>query len=72
MGVDDSRRLYEITNIDNTTRILELTAEELVSQQKFMVKVESIGNFIWKVSMAELIKLKSYLFGNWASRSCVS
>ena len=62
IGVDDSRRLYEITNIDNTTRILELTAEELVSQQKFMVKVESIGNFIWKVSMAELTKLKSYLF----------
>lgn len=62
MGVDDSRRLYEITNIDNTTRILELTAEELVSQSKFMVKVESIGNFIWKASMLELTKLKSYLF----------
>ena len=62
IGVDDSRRLYEITNIDNTTRILELSAEELVSQQKFMVKVESIGNFIWKVSMAELTKLKCYLF----------
>lgn len=62
MGVDDSRRLYEITNIDSTTRILELTAEELVSQPKFMVKVESIGNFIWKASMQELNKLKSYLF----------
>ncbi len=62
MGVDDSRRLYEITNIDNTTRILELTAEELVSLAKFMVKVESIGNFIWKSSMQELTKLKSYLF----------
>ena len=62
MGVDDSRRLYEITNVDETTRILELTAEELVSQPKFMVKVESIGNFIWKASMQELTKLKSYLF----------
>ncbi len=62
MGIDDSRRLYEITNIDNTTRILELSAEELVSQPKFMVKVESIGNFIWKASMQELTKLKSYLF----------
>lgn len=62
LGVDDSRRLYEITNIDNTTRILELTAEELVSIQRFMVKVESIGNFIWKASMQELTKLKSYLF----------
>lgn len=62
MDIADSRRLYEITNIDNTTRILELTAEELVSQPKFMVKVESIGNFIWKASMQELNKLKSYLF----------
>ena len=62
MGIDDSRRLYEITNIDGTTRILELAAEELVSQPKFMVKVESIGNFIWKVGMPELIKLKTYLF----------
>ena len=62
MGVDDSRRLYEITNVDETKRILELTAEELVAQSKFMVKVESIGNFIWKASMQELTKLKSYLF----------
>jgi DNA primase catalytic core len=62
MGIDDSRRLYEITNIDGTTRILELAAEELVSQPKFMVKVESIGNFIWKVGMPELTKLKTYLF----------
>jgi DNA primase catalytic core len=62
MGVDDSRRLYEITNIDGTTRILELTAEELVSIAKFMIKVESIGNFIWKATMQELNKLKSYLF----------
>lgn len=62
LGVDDSRRLYEITNIDGVTRILELTAEELVSISKFMVKVESIGNFIWKATMQELTKLKSYLF----------
>ena len=62
LGIDDSRRLYEITNIDNTTRILELTAEELVSLPKFMVKVESVGNFIWKSGMPELVKLKTYLY----------
>ena len=62
LGVDDSRRLYEITNIDNTTRILELTAEELVSLPRFQVKVESVGNFIWKSGMAELVKLKTYLY----------
>ena len=62
MGVDDSRRLYEITNIDSTTRILELSAEELVSLPKFQVKVESVGNFLWKSGMPELVKLKTYLF----------
>ena len=62
LGVDDSRRLYEITNIDDVTRILELTAEELVSLAKFQVKVESVGNFLWKSGMPELIKLKTYLF----------
>lgn len=62
LGVDDSRRLYEITNIDGCTRILELTAEELVSLPRFQVKVESVGNFLWKCGMPELIKLKTYLY----------
>ena len=62
MGVDDSRRLYEITNIDGTTRTLELNAEELVSLPKFMVKVESAGNFLWLANVEELKKLKKYLF----------
>lgn len=62
MGVDDSKRLYEITNMDGTTRTLELTADELVSLPKFMTRVESAGNFLWKATMQELTKLKSYLF----------
>lgn len=62
LDIVDSRRLYEITNIDSTTRILELTADELVSLPKFQVKVESVGNFLWKTGMPELIKLKTYLF----------
>ena len=62
MGVDDSKRLYEITNCDNTTRTLELTAEELVSLPKFMIKVESVGNFLWLAGSEELKKLKKYLF----------
>lgn len=62
MGVDDSKRLYEITNIDGTTRTLELNAEELVSLPKFMIKVESAGNFLWLANVEELKKLKKYLF----------
>ena len=62
MGVDDSRRLYEITNIDGVKRTLELTAEELVSMPKFMIKVESNGNFLWYGKIEELMKLKKYLY----------
>ena len=64
MGVEDSKRLYEITNIEGITRTLELSAEDLVSLPKFMTRVESAGNFQWKVSMQELTKLKSYLYDN--------
>ena len=62
MGVDDSKRLYEITNVDGQTRTLELNAEELVSIQKFMIKVESNGNFLWYASIQELMTLKKYLY----------
>lgn len=62
MGVDDSKRLYEITNIDGVKRTLELNAEELVSLPKFMMKVESAGNFLWLANIEELKKLKRYLF----------
>ncbi len=62
MGVDDSKRLFEITNIDGTTRTLELNADDLVNMAKFQVKVESAGNFLWLASIEELKKLKKYLF----------
>lgn len=62
MGVDDSKRLYEITNIDGVTRTLELNAEELVSLPKFMMRVESAGNFLWLANIEELKKLKKYLY----------
>ena len=62
MGVDDSKRLYEITNIDGVTRTLELNAEELVSLPKFQIRVESAGNFLWLAGAEELKKLKKYLF----------
>lgn len=62
LGVDDSKRLYEITNVEGQTRTLELSAEELVSIQKFMIKVESCGNFLWYASIQELMTLKKYLY----------
>ena len=34
----------------------------LVSLQKFKLKVEGLGNFIWKATEKELTKLKGYLY----------
>ena len=62
MGVDDSKRLYEITNVDGVKRTLELNAEELVSLPKFKMRVESAGNFLWLANIEELNKLKKYLY----------
>ncbi|MCH3994131.1 MAG: DNA primase [Prevotella sp.] len=62
MGVDDSKRIFEITNEDGITRTLELNAEELVSMPKFMMKVESVGDFLWQATSVELMKLKKYLY----------
>lgn len=62
MGVEDSKRIYEITNQDGVTRTLELSAEELVSLPKFQMKVESNGNFLWYGKAEELMKLKKYLY----------
>lgn len=62
LGVDDSKRIYEVTNQDGVTRTLELSAEELVSLPKFQIRVESMGNFLWYGTVEELKKLKKYLY----------
>lgn len=56
------KRLYKITNINRQTEIVELKQEDLVSLQRFKLKVEGIGNYIWKAKDDHLTKLKGYLY----------
>ena len=56
------KRLYMLKNEFGLEELVELKQEDMVSLQKFMVRIEGLGNFIWKASQRELNKLKSYLY----------
>jgi len=56
------KRIYRLKNEFGLEELVELKQEDLVSLQKFMVRIEGLGNFIWKASQRELNKLKSYLY----------
>lgn len=58
----NAKRIYKIMNEERKKELIELRQEDLVSLQKFMVKIESLGNFIWKATQRELNKLKQYLY----------
>lgn len=58
----NAKRLYEIRNVFGKQELVELKQEDLVSLQKFMVRIESLGNFVWKATQRELNKLKQYLY----------
>ena len=63
--IDDpmnAKRLYEITNYRNETRIVEIPQKDLVSITAFNVRVESLGNFLWNGSIGDLNKLKGWLY----------
>lgn len=56
------KRLFRITNIFGQTEIIELKQEDLVSLQRFKLRVEGEGNFIWKAKEEQLTKLKGFLY----------
>jgi len=56
------KRLYHIKNEHNVEELIEMKQEDLVSLQKFKLKVEGLGDFIWKATEKELTKLKGYLY----------
>ena len=56
------KRLFRITNVFNQTEIIELKQEDLVSLQRFKLRVEGFGNFIWKAKDEQLTKLKGFLY----------
>lgn len=61
---DRSKRLFFITNTDNITDVIELSAKEMVMLPMFMTHLESQGNYIWKGDKEQLTRLREYLFAN--------
>ena len=58
----NAKRVFEVTNEDNYSCLVEMKMEELVSLQKFQQRVEGLGNYIWMVGAPELTQLKKYLY----------
>lgn len=56
------KRLYRIVNEKKKEEIIEMKQEDLVSLQKFKIKIEGLGNYIWYATEKELTRLKSYLY----------
>lgn len=56
------KRLYRIKNIIGNEEIIELKQEDLVSIQRFKLRVEGLGNFIWEAKEEQLTKLKGFLY----------
>ena len=63
----NAKRLYEVTNTNNITKVIELPQRDLISIAAFKLRVESLGNFLWTGSEADLNKLKAWLYANTAS-----
>jgi len=64
----NAKRLYEVKNVQNQTRVIEIPQRDLVSRSAFMVHIESLGNFWWDGSESDLNRLKRWLYEN--TQSC--
>lgn len=56
------KRMFKITNTFGLSKIVEIDQVDLVSLKGFRVKIEGIGNFIWKGKEEQLTKLKEFLY----------
>ena len=55
-------RLYQITNVNHQSEIVELRSEELVSVSKFKQRIEGLGNYLWFAKDDQLMALKRFLY----------
>ena len=58
----DPKRIVEITNYENVSRIVEITSKTFVSVTDFQALMISYGDFIWKGSKDDLLDLMTMLF----------
>jgi hypothetical protein len=58
----DPKRIVEIINYDNVSRIVEVTSKTFVSVTDFQALMITYGDFIWKGSKDDLLDLMTMLF----------
>ena len=58
----NAKRVFEVTNEDGYSCLVEMKMEEMVSLQKFQQRIEGLGNYIWMVGAPELTNLKKFLY----------
>lgn len=56
------KRLFRIINMTGREEIIELKQEDLVSLQRFKLRTEGLGNYIWEAKEEQLTKLKGFLY----------
>jgi DNA primase len=58
----EAKRIFRVTNRKGVMKVIEITQKELVALNSFKVKIESLGNFIWKGTEANLADLREHLY----------
>lgn len=62
MDQTNPKRIFKIKNFAGLEKIVEFKQEELGALKSFRVKIEGLGNYIWKGKEEQLIKLKEFLY----------
>ncbi len=68
-SVINSKRLYRITNEFEFSQVIELLQKDMISLSNFKLRVESLGNFLFEGTEADLNKIKRSLYEN--TESCI-
>lgn len=58
----NAKRLYKLTNVNNIKKVIEVPQKDLVSLSAFQIHIESLGNFWFDGSQADLNRLKRLLY----------
>lgn len=57
-----TKRIVEIINVHRKTAVLDFLIEDLISIEKFKLKVESQGNFLFEGKATDLARIKNKLY----------
>jgi len=63
-STNETRKLFEISNFKNETRIIEVDMESMIKIDKWQVYCESKGNYLFWGNKNHFIRLKQKLYAN--------